>query len=90
MSVSGRLQFSRWTDRDGDEREQWAIVADALVSARTVRPRGGRRKGDGNGRDRDDVRSRGEGAGWPGVTEPHPPASASSAPADDFDDDIPF
>ena len=89
VSVSGRLQFSRWTDRDGDEREQWAIVADALVSARTVRPRGGRRKGDGagNGRDRDDVRRRGEGAGWPGVTEPHPPAS--SAPAD-FDDDIPF
>ena len=93
VSVSGRLQWSRWTDRDGDEREQWQIIADALVSARTVRPRGGRRKGDGagNGRDRDDVRSRGEGAGWPGVTEPHPPASspASSAPAD-FDDDIPF
>ena len=93
VSVSGRLQFSRWTDRDGDEREQWAIVADALVSARTVRP-GGRRqsKGDGagNGRDRDDVRRRGEGAGWPGVTEPAPASSpASSAPAD-FDDDIPF
>ena len=92
VSVSGRLQFSRWTDRDGDEREQWAIVADALVSARTVRPGGGRRKskGDGNGRDRDDVRSRGEGAGWPGVTEPAPASSSpSSAPAD-FDDDIPF
>ena len=84
VSVSGRLQWSRWTDRDGDERQQWAIVADALVSARPVRPRGGRRKGDGdgNGRDRDDVRRRGEG--WPGVTEPAP-----SAPAD-FDDDIPF
>ena len=91
VSVSGRLQFSRWTDRDGDEREQWAIVADALVSARTVRPRGGR-KGDGagNGRDRDDGRKRGEG--WPGVTEPAPASSspASSAPATDFDDDIPF
>ena len=49
-------------------------------------------KGDGagNGRDRDDGRRRGEG--WPGVTEPHPPASspASSAPATDFDDDVPF
>ena len=94
VSVSGRLQFSRWTDRDGDEREQWAIVADALVSARTVRP-GGRRKsegdGAGNGRDRDDGRRRGEGAGWPGVTEPAPASSpASSAPATDFDDDIPF
>ena len=92
VSVSGRLQWSRWTDRDGETREQWEIVTDALVSARTVPPRGGRRKGDGagNGRDRDDGRRRGEG--WPGVTEPHPPASspASHAPADDFDDDIPF
>ena len=49
VSVSGRLQFSRWTDRDCDEREQWQVLADALVSARTVRPRGGRRKGDGDG-----------------------------------------
>ena len=92
VSASGRLQFSRYQARDGETREQWAIVADALVSARTVRPGGGRRKGDGagNGRDRDDVRSRGEGAGWPGVTEPAPASSpASSAPAD-FDDDIPF
>ena len=77
VSVSGRLQFSRYQAHDGDEREQWQIVADALVSARTVRPGGGRRKskGDGNGRDRDDVRSRGEGAGWPGVTEPAPASS---------------
>ena len=90
VSVSGRLQFSRWTDRDGDEHEQWQIVADALVSARTVRPGGRRRsEGDGNGRDRDDGRRRGEGAGWPGVTEPAPEPPASSAPAD-FDDDIPF
>ena len=91
VSVSGRLQFSRWTDRDGDEREQWAIVADALVSARTVRP-GGRRqsKGDGDG-SRSGGNGRGEGAGWPGVTEPAPASSpASSAPATDFDDDIPF
>ena len=91
VSVCGRLQFSRWRTHEGETREQWAIVADALVSARTVRPRGGR-KGDGagNGRDRNDGRKRGEG--WPGVTEPHPPASspASSAPATDFDDDIPF
>ena len=100
VSVSGRLQFSRWTDRNGDEHEQWAIVADALVSARTVRPRGGR-KGDGDG-SRSHGKGRGEGIGWPGVTEPAPasssPASspASSAPArgstwaTDFDDDIPF
>ena len=74
-------------------REQWAIVADALVSARTVRPGGGRRKGDGdgrdgNGRDRDDGRRR--GAGWPGVTEPAPASSPASSAPPDFDDDIPF
>ena len=56
VSVCGRLQFSRWTDRDGDEREQWQVLADALVSARTVRPGGGRRKskGDGDGPRGDD------------------------------------
>ena len=95
VSVSGRLQFSQYTTRDGETREQWQILADALVSARSVRPGSGRRKGDGNGngngngRDRDD--RRGEDAGWPGVTEPAPASSpASSAPATDFDDDIPF
>ena len=90
LSVSGRLQCSQYTYRDGETREQWEIVADAVVSARTVRPRGERRKdGDGDGQDRDG-RRRGA-AGWPGVTEPHPPASspAASAPAD-FDDDLPF
>ena len=102
VSASGRLQFSRWTDREGDEREQWAIVADALVSARTVRPRGGRRKskGDGDGRDGNDVRRRGEDAGggmWPaaGAQGGYGPrgddrSNARHPPAPDFDDDIPF
>ena len=67
VSVSGRLQFSRYQARDGDEREQWSIVADALVSARTVRPRGGSKpKGDGDGDS--NGRGRGEDAGggmWP-------------------------
>ena len=89
LSASGKLQVSRYQARDGETREQWEIVADAVVSARTVRPRGGRRKGDGDGRNGDDVRKRGEGAGWPGVTEPGPASPTSSAPAD-FDDDIPF
>lgn len=50
LSVSGRLQVRRWTGADGGEREQWEVVADAIVSARTVRP-GGRKRapkpGDG-------------------------------------------
>ena len=45
VSVSGRLQFSRYQARDGADREQWQIVADALVSARTVpRAAGGARR----------------------------------------------
>ena len=104
VSVSGRLQFSRYQARDGADREQWQIVADALVSARTVRPGGGRRKakGEGAGRDRDDVRRHGDDAGgrmWPaagageggGYREARSPAARPApAPPDDFDDDIPF
>lgn len=43
LSVAGRLRRKRWTDREGREREQLELLADALVSARTVRPAGGRR-----------------------------------------------
>lgn len=43
LSVVGRVQFNAYTDREGTEREQLQIIADAIVSARTVRP-GGRRK----------------------------------------------
>ena len=42
VSASGRIALNRWTDNDGNERENWQIIADNLVSARTVRP--GRRK----------------------------------------------
>lgn len=43
LSVVGRVQFNAYTDREGTEREQLQIIADAIVSARTVRP-GGKRK----------------------------------------------
>lgn len=42
VSASGRVQVRRWTDTDGSGREQLQLVADALVSARTVRPAAGR------------------------------------------------
>ncbi len=38
LSASGRLQVRHWTDADGAQREQWQVIADAIVSARTVRP----------------------------------------------------
>ena len=44
VGVSGRLQRNSWTDKQGNEREQLQVIADAIVSARTVRPGGGRRQ----------------------------------------------
>jgi single-strand DNA-binding protein len=38
VSVCGRVQISRWKASDGTDKEQWQVVADSLVSARTVRP----------------------------------------------------
>ncbi|UUP19531.1 single-stranded DNA-binding protein [Nitratireductor thuwali] len=44
ISVSGRVQRNSWTTPAGEKREQLQIVADALVSSRTVRPAGGRKR----------------------------------------------
>jgi single-strand DNA-binding protein len=46
ISVSGRLKLNRWRGQDGEEREQLQIVADSIVSARSVRPSGGRRRAE--------------------------------------------
>ena len=43
ISAAGRLELSKWTDANGTERESWNLTADSLVSARTVRPGGGKR-----------------------------------------------
>ena len=37
VSVSGRVQISRWKATDGTDKEQLQVVADSLVSVRTVR-----------------------------------------------------
>lgn len=44
VSVSGRLQLSRWRDNAGQDREQLQIVADVVISAKSVRQGGGRRR----------------------------------------------
>lgn len=49
VSAAGRLELQRWTSNDGTQREQWQMVADALVSARTVRPRGGKPRTESRG-----------------------------------------
>jgi single-strand DNA-binding protein len=43
VSASGRMSLSRWTGQDGGERTGWSMVADSVISAKTVRP-AGRRK----------------------------------------------
>lgn len=42
VSGTGRLTKGRYRSHGGDEREQWTLIADSLVSARTVRPLGRR------------------------------------------------
>jgi len=44
ISVSGRVQRNRYRDRNGEERVQLQVIADAIVSARTARPGGGKKK----------------------------------------------
>lgn len=43
LSVSGVMQITHWTGQDGMQHSGYQIVADAVVSARTVRPGGGDR-----------------------------------------------
>lgn len=38
VSVTGRLQSRTWTDGDRATRQQFEVVADSILSARTVRP----------------------------------------------------
>ncbi len=44
ISASGRVQRNSWTTSSGEKREQLQIVADSVVSSRTVRPNGGKRR----------------------------------------------
>ena len=41
VSVAGRVRLERYQSRDGEERETWQVLADSVVSSRSVRPRGG-------------------------------------------------
>ncbi len=45
LAVMGPLHRTRFTRRDGQEREGWSLNVDAIVSARTVRSSGGRKRG---------------------------------------------
>lgn len=73
--VEGRLQTRKWQDQQGNDRYTTEIVANDMQML------GGRGSGEGaTGGSRSDVDR----------TPPREPAAASGAPAEDFDDDIPF
>lgn len=40
VSLSGQLQVNQWTGQDGGTQSGYALVADSVISARTVRPGG--------------------------------------------------
>lgn len=69
ISVSGRVQRNAWTTPAGEKREQLQIVADTLMSARTVRPAGGRRRSDDT-RDKEQPPTR--ASGEPGLSDEIP------------------
>lgn len=64
VSVSGRVQRSSWTGQDGQKRDQLQIVADALISARTARPGGGRKQQDQGARPAASQRDRQDDGGY--------------------------
>ena len=46
LSAGGKLQLNTWKDKaTGADRRQWQVVADSVISARTVRGGGGRKRG---------------------------------------------
>ena len=44
VACMGTLTKNRYTARDGQEREGWSLTVESIVSARTVRPSGGRKR----------------------------------------------
>ena len=48
VSVAGKLRLTRFKTGDGEDRETWQCIADSVVSARSVRPRGGKRQRNGS------------------------------------------
>ncbi len=88
MGAFGRVKINRYTNREGEAREELQIMADGLVSARTVRPGGGRKN---------KAAATATAAALPfevPATERKPKAVAASRPVTDqdpiTDDDIPF
>ena len=72
VSVSGTLQQRAYTASDGERRVNLECVADAILSARAVRPGGGKRKA-ASSRSASSSRPNLAGHGAPPATGPEPP-----------------
>ncbi len=46
IAAMGPLHRTRFTGRDGQERQGWSLTVESVVSARTVRPGGGRKRAE--------------------------------------------
>ncbi len=46
LAAMGPLHRTRFTGRDGQERQGWSLTVESVVSARTVRPTGGRKRAE--------------------------------------------
>ena len=44
LNAFGNVQINRWTDQNGEVREQLQIIADSIISARSTRPAGTRQR----------------------------------------------
>ena len=75
--VIGKLQRRRWTDRDGQEREAWECIAEAIHSHRLAR----RQQDNGQPERREPPAA---------ASEAPPPSDADAEAQPDFVDDIPF
>ncbi|EIY2807455.1 TPA: single-stranded DNA-binding protein [Escherichia coli] len=47
ISVSGTMQVSQWTGQNGETRQGYQVIADSVISAKTARPSGNRRRTTG-------------------------------------------
>ena len=85
LTVMGSLQRSRYRGRDGEERESWTVLCDAVLGPRSPRPSGqGQRQ---HGGDRAPASNGAAGHGPPPHTTDLPP---TDLPPISLDDDLPF
>lgn len=75
LAAMGRLEVSHWRGNDGVERETWQLIAEQVLSTRTVQPRGGPGAGKGPS---DKPKPCGK------------PAAGKAQEPPPFDDEIPF